>query len=97
MTVALLITIILLVFSRQALALRCGTKLVDLGDRKHKVLYKCGEPTYTDYYEQIAPVYPYLTEHMDVWVYNFGSTRFIQELIFRNGVLHRINKLGYGY
>ena len=90
-------TILLLVFSKQAFALRCGTKLVDVGDRKHKVLNQCGEPVYKDAYEQNSPVYPYHTEQIDVWTYNYGSARFMRELIFRNGVLHRINKLDYGY
>ena len=94
---AFLLTIFLLVCSGQAFALRCGTKLVDIGDRKHKVLYKCGEPDYKDSYDQISPFYPYPAEQIDVWTYNFGSNLFMQELIFRNGILRRINKLGYGY
>jgi hypothetical protein len=92
-----LFTIFFLVFSRQAFAFRCGTKLVDIGDRTHKVLYKCVEPDYKDAYQQISPLYPYPAEQIDVWTYNLGSNQFMRELIFRNGILHRINKLGYGY
>jgi Protein of unknown function (DUF2845) len=92
-----LIILTLFVFSGQTYALRCGNKLVNIGDRKYDVIYKCGEPTYTDYYDQVTAYYPYYTEQVDVWTYNFGNTRFMQELIFRNGILHRINILGYGY
>ena len=95
--VAILLIISPLVFSSQAYTLRCGNKLVQIGDRKHKVLYICGEPTYSDYYDEVSPVIPYLIQEIDVWTYNFGSTKFMQELIFRNGRLHRINSLGYGY
>jgi hypothetical protein len=87
----------LIFLPNQAYALKCGTKLVEIYDRKHKVLYKCGEPTYTDSYEQVSSIYPYQIQQIDVWTYNFGSNKFIQELIFRNGRLHRINSLGYGY
>lgn len=96
-TAALGLIATLLFFSGQALALKCGTKFVDIGDRKHKVLYKCGEPSYTDFYEQASPVYPYPMQQIEVWTYNFGSNKFMQELIFRNGKLQRINTLGYGY
>ena len=84
-------------FSHQVYALRCGTKVVEIYDRKHIVLHKCGEPTYTDSYEQASLAHPYLIQQIDVWTYNFGSNKFMQELIFRNGRLHRINNLGYGY
>ena len=92
-----LLTLTLLVFSGQTYALRCGNKLVNIGDRKHDVIYKCGEPDFTDYFDQIMTYYPYITEKVDVWTYNFGTTQFMQELIFRNGILRRINILGYGY
>ena len=98
MTVKLLVlTIPLLVFSESSYALRCGNKLVEINDRKHNVLHKCGEPTYTDSFEQASPHHPYHSRTIDVWTYNFGSNKFIQELLFRNGRLYRINDLGYGY
>lgn len=33
---------------------------------------------------------------VDEWVYNFGSTRFMQLLIFEDGRLKQIKDLGYG-
>ena len=85
--------------TEQAFALRCGNKIVDVGDRLHKVHRFCGEPAYVDSYDQPISIYGYPQgfTHVDVWTYNFGSNRFMQELIFENGVLRYINQLGYGY
>lgn len=91
----------------QASALRCGNKLVDIGDRRHQVAKICGEPDYVDSYEKpvISSAYArgfgysnvQTFVHIDVWTYNFGSTRFMKELIFQDGVLHTINQLEYGH
>ncbi len=35
----------LLLFPSSVFALRCGSKLVDIGDRKIEIVQKCGEPT----------------------------------------------------
>lgn len=89
--------LVLCLMAAQAHALRCGNKLVDRGDRKHKVLHACGEPTYRDAYERPIPGAYFLFNQVDVWTYNFGPRRFMYELIFEQGVLVRINQLGYGY
>jgi Protein of unknown function (DUF2845) len=85
----------------QAFALKCGSKIVAVGDRMHKVHRLCGAPTFVDAYDR--PIsgfgYGYLQGfvHVDVWTYNFGPSRFMRELIFENGVLRYINRLEYGY
>ena len=33
---------------------------------------------------------------IEEWVYNFGSTRFMQLLIFEDGKLREVKDLGYG-
>ncbi len=91
------LSIALLVMADQAYALRCGNKLVDRGDRKHRVLYACGEPSYIDAYDRPISGAYFLYTHVEIWTYNFGPTRFMYELIFEKGVLVRINQLGYGY
>ncbi len=89
--------------SSQTFALRCGSKLVGLGDRKHEVIRICGEPSFTDSFDEPIVAYGYggyqqrVTQRVDVWTYNFGQNRFMQELVFEGGVLRRINRLGYGY
>ena len=98
-----LLTVTLAMVSNQAFALRCGSKLVGLGDRKHEVIRICGEPSYTDSFDEPIVVYgnggyrQRATQRVDVWTYNFGQNRFMQELVFESGVLRRINRLGYGY
>ncbi len=118
-----------LLFSEQTLALRCGNKLVDIGDHKLTVLSLCGEPEYREIREIRFPVhcidkryyndenqyyrniykyndnYPLnLSNHticqyrtVDVWIYNFGSRKFMRELLFYKGIIKEINTLGYGY
>ena len=88
-----------LFFTAQAQALRCGNKLVSIGDRMHKVHRLCGDPTYVDAYDQALSTYGYSqgSVHVEVWTYNFGRNRFMREMIFENGVLRYINQLGYGY
>ena len=93
----LLLAFTFLIFVNEANALRCGSKIVDITDRKHKVLKKCGEPDYVDAYDQVSIFHPYHLERIEIWTYNFGRNKFMQELIFRNGRLHRINALDYGY
>lgn len=97
----LLIPLVLCLFfvSEQAWALRCGNKLVNVGDRKHKVHRVCGEPTYVDAYDLPIPNFGYAQGYnrIDVWTYNFGPRRFMRELVFENGILRRINQLEYGY
>lgn len=103
------ILLLLLAFSHNSLAaLRCGNKLVDIGDYKADVLRICGPPATQERrygvkgqesrdfgntleqnrYDQVI---------IDEWVYNFGSRRLQQLLLFENGVLIEIRDLGYGY
>ena len=42
-------------------------------------------------------VYHVQTIQVEVWTYNFGRGRFMQELQFEHGVLKNIKSLGYGY
>ncbi len=93
-------------------ALRCGTRIISVGDTKDKVEYACGEPNTVDsweeeqirhdpYYEPFwngrryeqrvyyRPVTVFV--NVDRWTYNYGSTRFLQHLIFKNGVLKKID------
>lgn len=89
----------LLLMPGQTSALRCANKLVDIGDRPHKVFERCGDPDFVDSYDRpfFFNGYPQGYTHVDIWTYNFGPNRFIQELIFENGVLRSINQLDYGH
>ena len=37
-----------------------------------------------------------VTTQVDIWVYDFGPTRFMEELRFEDGVLRRLTRLGRG-
>lgn len=91
-----------------AYAFRCGTSLALKGDHLIEILKKCGEPDYKEKYSkqgfgfhQIHPVLSlqrtYGTIVVEVWTYNRGPHRFIQQLKFENGFLKEIKSLGYGF
>ncbi|MDX8128814.1 DUF2845 domain-containing protein [Methylomonas sp. OY6] len=98
----------MLVVAGDALALRCGHKLVQVGDYKAEVLDKCGEP---DAVEQRRAIrgsrlrHPYGALEVDQfeevlieeWIYNFGPRKFQQLLEFEDGELKKISNLSYGY
>lgn len=93
-----------------AAALGCNHRLVTVGDSAHYVRQMCGEPasaiTRTETRTQIAswgsPSAPgaitatSVTVQVDVWVYDFGPRRFMEELTFENGTLRSMRALGYG-
>ena len=101
----------LLATAGEAHALRCGTRLVELGDTQIYVREICGEPTQemTRTESRTRTVGTALvrgrlfatdsvteTVQVDTWIYDFGRTRFMEELVFENGRLRSIQALGYG-
>ena len=75
----------------QVASVRCGSRLVMVGDNKLDVLSKCGEP---DMRERITGLYGSQTE--EEWTYDFGSGDFIYTLTFEGGNLRRIARGGRG-
>ena len=91
-----------------AWALDCGGRLVSEGQAPWEVQAICGEPTQVqDSVEVILqPVYdPFgrVVDHLpvavpkSVWTYNFGPSRLIYLLTFREGKLAHIETGGYGH
>lgn len=90
-------------------ALRCGAKLVAEGDTLSAVEAKCGLPTDVVRRTRFAPAivwrdgHPYRVGHgsieivVEEWTYNFGPQRFMRRVRFEDGVVVRIDTLGYGY
>lgn len=72
-------------------SLRCGPKLVSVGDNKLDVLSKCGEP---DMREKITGLYGSQVE--EEWIYNLGSGDFMYTLTFEGGALKSIARGGRG-
>ncbi len=90
--------------------MRCGTRLVSSGDGKDKVRTLCGEPTSISFVGiQSAPRYYYgpydysyfgpgvVEVPVEVWTYNFGSSKLLRKLRFVGDELDEIRTDGYGY
>ncbi len=93
-------------FARDS-GLRCGTRIITPGMRQDEVLALCGEPNWTNSWQEayesgsLLSKRDYLRSALIVnceeWTYNWGPSRFITYLLFRNGILDRIYSGGYGY
>ncbi len=55
-----------------ASGMRCGSKLVEIGDTEYQILRKCGQPSYKE---------------ANRWIYDRGAGSFIKILTFGNGKL----------
>lgn len=79
-----------------ALALRCGSDLVHKGDHVIEVLNKCGEPVWRERWEdeiierRFFDILERQTVVMEEWLYDFGPTRLLHILRFRNSRLESI-------
>jgi len=90
--------------------MRCGTRIVSSGDGKDKVRALCGEPTSVSFVGiQRAPRYYYgpydysyfgpglIEVPVEIWTYNFGSSKLLRKLRFVGDELDEIRTDGYGY
>jgi hypothetical protein len=91
-----------------AWALDCGGRLVSEGQAPWEVQAICGEPTQMDDTVEIVlkPAYDVFGRVVDhfpvavpksVWTYNFGPSRLVYRLTFREGKLTHIETGGYGH
>jgi hypothetical protein len=92
--------------------LRCGSRLVSTGDGKDKVRALCGEPSDVSFsgtvgrrrYPTQGHSYDYswfgpewVEMPVEVWTYNFGSSKLLRKLRFVGDELVEIRTEGYGY
>ncbi len=97
--------------------MRCGTRLVSIGDGKDKVRTLCGAPSDVAFVGTVGrrsiPTYPGSTRYGDydygfygpawvelpveMWTYNFGSSKLLRKLRFVGDELVEIRTDGYGY
>lgn len=84
----------------QADTMYCDGRLVQVGDPIWQVGRVCPRPFWReDRDEPVArtPDGRVLGWHrVEVWTLNFGASRFMRQLVFRDGYLQRIDQLGYG-
>lgn len=84
-------------------ALRCGNRVTQSGDHVLQVREICGEPFWVDRYAQLqvrgeGSVLEQRAESIvEVWYYNFGSNRLMQQMVFLDDRLQNENPLGYGF
>jgi hypothetical protein len=92
-----------------AQTLQCGTKLVTKGDISAKVAALCGRPTHIEHSfisrawtariaGQVSQGATTMIEiPVEVWIYNLGPDKLMQQIRFEDGKVVNINSLGYGY
>ena len=78
-------------------SLRCGSRLVSTGMIAAKVEALCGKPAFRDVEGYELPRNRGYDDATQVWTYNFGPNRLLQQLRFRNGRLQSIHSAGYGF
>ncbi len=95
----LLAVLLSLVVSTAVMAvdsLRCGSRLVSLGDSAVKVRQLCGEPLAREVVATrtrhlgVPVAFTEITELVEMWTYEVGPTRFRRELTFSGGALEAI-------
>jgi len=72
--------------------MRCGSRLVGIGDSKSEVVVKCGRAAYEDerYEERRDRDGRRYVVRVDDWTYNLGKGTFLRHLTFENGSLRYI-------
>jgi hypothetical protein len=105
-----LLLLVAMPVARASDTMRCGTRIVSSGDGKDKVRALCGEPTsisfvgiqsrprnhYGPYdYSYFGP--GYIEVPVEIWTYNFGSSKLLRKLRFVGDELDEIRTDGYGY
>ena len=94
-------------------SMRCGSKLISVSDGKDKVRALCGEPSSVSFQGVIrrAARYQYgfgysryeyygpgvIDMPVEVWTYNFGTSKLLRKLRFVGDELDEIRTDGYGY
>ncbi len=96
----LVLVLIALAPELRADAMYCDGRLVRAGDPIWQVGRACPEPFWREDRDEPAArdrdgrVLGW--HRVEVWTLNFGPSRFMRRLIFRDGYLYRIENLGYG-
>ncbi len=100
-------TALLVSASARAEALRCGSKLITDGDTQEKVLQYCGEPVAKkrtwisrqprfEYGGQEIPFQGSEDVPVDLWTYDFGSSKLMRRIRFVAGKVDSIETLEHG-
>lgn len=95
--------LLLLAVAPAAHALRCGSRITSSGNYDFQVRDRCGDPYWIeDHYQLLvfggddAPLRTTQQVVYTAWFYNFGPSRLLVRMLFRDGRLLREDTLGYG-
>jgi len=106
---SLVLAPVALLLPLEALAFRCGSRLVHEGDTRAALLARCGSPaeTSTRTVQRPAVVWRHgrpvhvgpgpVEKLVETWTYNFGPDRLMQQVTIEDGVITRIDTLERGY
>jgi len=92
-----------------AQSIRCADKIISTGTTRAQVAALCGDPAQVDHKsvfkgiatavggQQNSVANASVEIQIEVWTYNFGPNKLMQRIRFEDGVIVRIESLGYGY
>ena len=107
-----LVFVCFLLICSSVLGYSCPGGFVEIGATEDEVFRKCGEPQEVENWveDMLAgkTMRGYVTGNVYLapsvvqvpfarWTYNFGRSKFVQSFIFREGVVIRMQKGGYGH
>lgn len=97
-----LLAVLLLMYTTDAEAVRCGSKLIKEGDPVSRLERYCPEPFWIERWSNPAALdnSPYavqLTDGMEAWYINFGPRKLVRRMVFRSGMLKSEQTLTYGF
>ena len=106
--VLILVSLSLEAFGPQASNLRCGSRLVNVGDTTGRLIDYCGQPARVEKNEIRKPVETwdaqlqrnvttYEIQPYQIWKYNFGPSRLTSTITVQNGAIQGIQSGGYGW
>ena len=106
--VLMVVAAVVVAMVTSAFALQCQGKIIFIGESKWEVQEACGEPSAIEEtvevvlqraYDEIRHGYVHIPVSLNksIWTYNFGSSRLIYILTFREGKLDKIETGGYGH
>lgn len=87
-------------------SLRCSDKIISEGSTRLDVERLCGEPAQVEHktiYNDVSAGGPDVRTgltvevHVEMWIYNFGPNRLMQRIWLQDGVVLRIESMGYGF
>jgi uncharacterized protein DUF2845 len=87
----------------------CAGKIINAGISQTEVSAKCGTPAQVDHRTRSVgaavvgdtrPTYIAGSSEdvqIDIWTYNFGPNKLMQRIWFEDGIVTRVESLGYGF